>query len=202
MHLAGILLSGPTKENVMKKLLKGSKLSSMTLIDVYGNSVEIPDGKRFIHLQFRRFSGCPICNVHLGRMSARSAELKANNIKEVIIFYSEDEKIKDHLSDIPFILIGDPKKKIYQQFGVEKSLMSVMNPLAWPAAIFGVVKKITKPLRFFPTGEESMFGLPADFLISPDGTVCDLNYGKHAYDQWDFETLTKKVITQSVFALQ
>jgi hypothetical protein len=40
------------------------------------------------------------------------------------------------------------------------------------------------------------FGLPADFLIAPDGTVLACKYGVHAYDQWsgdDLLTLAKGV---------
>ncbi|MGV8835897.1 peroxiredoxin-like family protein [Cellvibrio sp.] len=185
----------------MKKLLKGSKINPRSLTDIYGNLVAIPDGKQFIHLQFRRFSGCPICNVHIGRLVARKVELDANNIKEVIVFYSENEKILENLSAIPFALIGDPKKKLYHEFGVEKSILSVLNPLSWPAAFWGVAKNIMRPLRFMPSGDESMFGLPADFLIDPNGLICELHYGTHAYDQWDFETLISKASTQSINTL-
>jgi hypothetical protein len=32
-------------------------------------------------------------------------------------------------------------------------------------------------------------GLPAEFLVAPDGRVKAAHYGKHAYDQWSVETL-------------
>jgi hypothetical protein len=32
-------------------------------------------------------------------------------------------------------------------------------------------------------------GLPADFLIAPDGTVLARHYGNHAYDQWSVDQL-------------
>lgn len=177
----------------MKKLAKGTKLNPMTLTDINGSRVAIPDEKQVIHLQFRRFSGCPICNVHMGRLASRQQELIDNNIKEVIVFYSEDKKIRENLADIPFTMIGDPQKKLYQAFGVEKSLMSVINPLAWPAATLGFIKNIAHVWRLLPSGDESMLGLPADFLLAQDGTLLDVHYGSHAYDQWDVETLIGKV---------
>ena len=38
-----------------------------------------------------------------------------------------------------------------------------------------------------PTG--GPFGLPADFLIAPDGRVAAVKYGEHAYDQWTVDEL-------------
>ena len=32
-------------------------------------------------------------------------------------------------------------------------------------------------------------GLPAEFLVGPDGRIKAAHYGKHAYDQWPVETL-------------
>ena len=40
---------------------------------------------------------------------------------------------------------------------------------------------------FTPTG--GLLGLPADFLIAPDGRLAALKYGKHAYDQWTVDEL-------------
>jgi hypothetical protein len=32
-------------------------------------------------------------------------------------------------------------------------------------------------------------GLPADFLVASDGSVGEVNYGAHAYDQWTVDEL-------------
>ncbi len=32
-------------------------------------------------------------------------------------------------------------------------------------------------------------GLPADFLIAPDGSVLACKYGSHAYDQWSVDDI-------------
>ena len=38
-----------------------------------------------------------------------------------------------------------------------------------------------------PSG--GLFGLPADFLIAPDGRLAALKYGQNAYDQWTVDEL-------------
>jgi hypothetical protein len=37
----------------------------------------------------------------------------------------------------------------------------------------------------FPAG--GRYGLPADFLISPEGIVLEAHYGEHADDQWSVD---------------
>jgi hypothetical protein len=39
----------------------------------------------------------------------------------------------------------------------------------------------------FPEG--GRYGLPADFLVSPDGIVLAAHYGEHADDQWSVDTV-------------
>ena len=36
-------------------------------------------------------------------------------------------------------------------------------------------------------------GLPADFLIGPDGTLVAAHYGAHADDQWSVDELLLKI---------
>ncbi len=38
-----------------------------------------------------------------------------------------------------------------------------------------------------------MLGLPADFLIDPDGRVLAAHYGTHANDQWSVDDLLRQV---------
>jgi hypothetical protein len=40
-----------------------------------------------------------------------------------------------------------------------------------------------------PSLGESALGLPADFLIAPDGRVRTCKYGAHADDQWSVDEL-------------
>ena len=37
-----------------------------------------------------------------------------------------------------FPFVADPDKKLYEAFGVEASIMSALNPKAWPAAVKGL----------------------------------------------------------------
>jgi hypothetical protein len=41
----------------------GDLVSERTLVTIQGEPVQLPDRDRLVHLQFRRYSGCPLCNV-------------------------------------------------------------------------------------------------------------------------------------------
>jgi peroxiredoxin len=95
----------------------------------------------------------------------------------------------EHQLSAPFPFIADPDKKLYKAFGVEASVMSVLNPKAWPSAVKGLFKLGPG----FPSRGESALGLPADFLIDSTGMVVTVYYGKHASDQMEFDELLELV---------
>ena len=51
---------------VNQKLSPGNSIDPFIVRTIHGKEVSIPDREgRWTHLQFRRFAGCPICNLHL-----------------------------------------------------------------------------------------------------------------------------------------
>ena len=68
----------------------------------------IPDSQRLVHLQFRRYAGCPICNVHLRSMARHHDDIRAAGILEVAIFHSPAEDMLPHQGDLPFAVVADP----------------------------------------------------------------------------------------------
>jgi peroxiredoxin len=169
-----------------RQLRAGDAFPATHIKNIHGAAVAIPDaGARWVHLQFRRFAGCPICNLHLHSFVTRYPELEAAGIHEVVVFHSPNSSLLPFQGSFPFDVIGDPDKHLYRQFGVESSIYSILNPAAWPAMWEG------HSLKDKPTGdpEGGPLGLPADLLIGPDGRVAASHYGKHAYDQWSVDEL-------------
>lgn len=147
-----------------------------------GASIALPDVHRVVHLQFRRFAGCPVCKLHLRSFVQHHAELEAAGILEVAVFHSSEETLRQHQSGLPFALVADPGMALYRAFGVERSLRSVLDPRAWRA--------IARGLSAFGAGRrpgEDALGLPADFLIGRCGRVLACKYGEHADDQWSVD---------------
>ena len=173
-----------------EKVKAGDQFSPLNLVNIHGAEVAIPDkNNKWVHLQFRRFAGCPICNLHLQTFIKRNEEIVAAGIKEVVVFHSPDSSLLDYQGKFPFDVIGDPEKILYKQFGVESSIWAVLNPKAWPAMIKGIMAK-DKPVG---DPEGGPFSLPADIMIAPNGKVVASHYGKHAYDQWEVDQVLAMV---------
>lgn len=172
----------------------GSVVARRELVSVTGDAVLIPDTDRLVHLQFRRFAGCPICNVHLQSIVRRHDEIADAGIREVVVFHSTDEELHRYVDDLPFAVIGDPDKALYAEFGVGSSPRAVLDPRAVAPTVVSVVRQSIsgtrgdKPItNLHPTG--GRLGLPADFLIGSDGRVIARKHGTHANDQWSVDEL-------------
>jgi hypothetical protein len=163
------------------------------LVSVTGERINVPDDGAFVHLQFRRFAGCPVCDLHLRSIVKRHDEIVRANVREVVLFHSTDEELRPYAPELPFAVVGDPEKRLYAEFGVESAVRALLDPRAWWAIFYGVLLSLwaivrgKKPLPPKPRG--GRIGLPADFLIAPDGRVVASHYGAHAYDQWSVDEI-------------
>jgi peroxiredoxin len=163
-----------------------------SLPTVFGQPVRIPDAMDLVHLQFRRFAGCPVCNLHLRTFARRHDELRAAHVREIVVFHSSAAELRQHVASLPFVVVADPDKSLYAEFGVEASPRAVLDPSAWSAILRGIGRSLIASAR----GSEPLpplrphggrLGLPGDFLIAPDGRVAASKYGAHADDQWSVD---------------
>lgn len=190
-------LNGHSFVRQNEKVMKFSEnmfVKELKLQTIDDRILRLPDENNLVHLQFRRFAGCPVCNYHLRTFMRRKVELDQHGIREVILFHSFTRDMKRYAGYLPFDMVADPFKKVYAEFGVEAAAISLFHPKAWLAilrsvgySLYQVVfqKKTMPPLR--PYG--GSFGLPADFLIAPDGKILAAHYGQHANDQWSVDEL-------------
>jgi peroxiredoxin len=172
----------------MKKISVGETISKRKLMTIETGQAQIPDSEYLIHLQFRRYAGCPFCSMHLRSIVQRHDEIVAAGIREVVVFRSTVTELQHYHADMPFAIIADPKERLYTEFGIESELRAVLNPRALWAGMRNIVLMLPKLPRIPPKGE-GILGLPADFLIATDGRVVACKYGVHAYDQWSVDEL-------------
>ncbi|MFF4899201.1 peroxiredoxin-like family protein [Streptomyces sp. NPDC001068] len=172
----------------------GSTVPGRGLAAVSGDLVPVPDPDHLVHLQFRRFAGCPVCNLHLRSVVRRHDEIVAAGVREVVVFHSPADELRPHAADLPFAVVADPDKRLYREFGVEQSPRALLTPRVWGPIVRAVVSGAWHVVR----GRERLpanrphggrLGLPADFLVAPDGRVLAVKYGEHAYDQWAVDEL-------------
>jgi hypothetical protein len=171
-------------------LLAGGPFPGLNLTSVAGVPVGVPDRDGdVVHLQMRRFAGCPASDLALRPYISRRAEIVAAGVREVVVFHSAPAELRAFAADLPFDVIGDPHRRLYDGLGVRRSPSAVLSPRAWrvwPGAALHALRRGLafrgSPIPLAPTG--GALGLPADFLIGADGTLLAAHYGRHAYDQW------------------
>lgn len=177
-----------------KKLRAGDNVPTNTLETIDRRMIVFGETTGIVHLQFRRFAGCPICSLHLKEFVRRRREILGAGIREVIVFHSSASNLRKYAGAMGLELVADPEKRDYRAFGVEASPRALLDPRVWPSIITSVATGLygvlfrgdpMPPIR--PSGGST--GLPADFLIGSDGTLLAVHYGVHADDQWSVEEM-------------
>jgi peroxiredoxin len=174
--------------------LKCGQVIAARQLSTLSDAVALPDPNRLIHLQFRRFAGCPVCDLHLHSIAQRHDEIVSAGIVEVAVFHSSADDLRPFTADLPFAIVADPGKNLYAEFGAEASPRALLHPHAWVPILRGVLRSAGRILRgkqpvtsLQPEGGK--LGLPADFLIASDGRILACKYGEHIHDQWSVDDL-------------
>jgi peroxiredoxin len=174
------------------QLAPDARITPRLLRDIHDRPVALPEPGWLTHLQFRRFAGCPVCNLHLQSFRRRITELEAALVREVVVFHSPAALLLPHAAALPFSVIGDPERRLYAEFGVEAGARALLDPRAWGPILRAVghtvAGLIRQPSSYAPIETRSTrLGLPADFLIDADGRVRACHYGVHVDDQWSVD---------------
>ena len=84
----------------------------LELQTVRGKTLSVPDPESaYTHIQFRRWSGCPTCNVHIAELRRNADRIRQAGIREVLFFHSQPRDIAEFQEDVPFDMVGDPEKR-------------------------------------------------------------------------------------------
>ena len=84
------------------KIASGELFQRLQAKNIHGVEVSVPRSVGWTHVQFRRFAGCPICNLHLQSFVARHSEVVDAGIREVVIFHSPDAELLPYQGRFPF----------------------------------------------------------------------------------------------------
>ena len=176
----------------MSRMVPGESFAGRELVSIHGAAVVVPDPRRLVHLQLRRFAGCPVCSLHLRSFVRRAGDLTAAGVSEVVVFHSPTEDLLDHAAELPFAVIADPDRRLYAELGAETGVRALLSPRAWwpilravGVALWGRLRGRQRLPSLIPHG--GRYGLPADLLVRSDGRVLAAKYGEHADDQWSVD---------------
>ncbi len=176
------------------RIAPGDTITARELTTIRSARIVLPAPGILTHLQFRRYAGCPICNLHLQSMARRHDEIAAAGIQEIVMFHSTAEDMLPYQGQLPFAAVADPCRKLYDEFGVTASPRAVLHPKAWtsplnPRVYPIILRGIRADGSPAPRHGDTALGLPADFLIEPGGRVRAARNGRHASDHWSVDEL-------------
>jgi len=171
------------------RLTSSMAAPTFSVIDVTNvtQTLEQYRGKPLL-ISFMRFASCPFCNLRLWYLQQRYDILHAQGLQIVIIFESSPEVIKALFdeSPLPFPIIADPTRALYQMYGVEQSWQS------WFKSLFTRIPEYFEARRLgLIRGKRdgSLIGLPADFLIDTNQRIHTAYYGSDIADHLPFECI-------------
>jgi hypothetical protein len=121
-----------------------------------------------VHLQMRRYAGCPICSVHLRSFVRRKDDLVRAGVHEVVVFHSSAEALRRVHTELPFDVVPDPTRQLYAALGCTASPLALFHPRGLLAAVRAALARASAaPIAGVADG---VFGLPADFLVAQQGS--------------------------------
>ena len=149
-----------------------------TLVDAQGRNISLSDfkGKKIL-LSFYRDAGCPFCNLRLYELTRYYKYFAQKGLITLAVFNSSSQTIKRYMGkhERPFLMLADPGKTVFEQYGVQAS---------WGKLMLGFFK-IPRIFSAFSKGFGPSLGafnplLPADFLVSPDFSLSQVYYSRDA----------------------
>lgn len=160
--------------------------------DVYGLEVDLQKlkGKR-VYLAFERNAGCPVCNLRTQELLKQADFFRAHDITVLMIYESTQEKMLSYLgtNSYPFQFIADPENKLYNLYGVERSMLKILKGL-----LHGLLDKVSKGNKLFtqPMKQDGHLDrIPAEFIIDQQGKIGVSHYGQFIGDHIPVEKLIK-----------
>jgi peroxiredoxin len=166
------------------KLKENTKAISFNLKDVFGVPITLESfkGKKVL-LSFMRYTGCPVCNLHVHELHQRQDDISKKNLTVIFVFESSVETMLKYIENEkhPFRFISDPEQTFYNAYEVEKSWLKFIR---WGLTLEGLrngIKGFTKYHKYSSMkGSTNRVG--AEFLIDDNGMIERVHYGERVGD--------------------
>ena len=166
------------------RLQENTPAKNFNTEDVFGNpiSLDLYKGKKVL-LSFLRFTGCPVCNLHIHKILQRKDEIDKNNLSILFVFESDPMTVKKYITNenLPFTFISDPNQILYDLYSVEKSWKKFIK---WGLTFKGLSDGAKGFLKYnkFSSMKGSSNRVEAEFLIDEKGILEKIHYGEMVGD--------------------
>jgi len=134
-------------------------------------------------LSFYREATCAFCNYRIYQLSQQVEKLSNNGVRLINIFVSDSRNI-ERVFQRQFesmVMVSDPDRVFYKEYGIQKA-SHVDKIKAIVGRLFPLIRGNILLARSGAKIEADSRLLPADFLISPDGYIKKVYYGRDIGD--------------------
>lgn len=166
----------------MAMIKTGTKMPEFRFDTAYEQDLSFYDQlDRPVFLWFIRYLGCPVCQVDIQELTQAYSRFEAKGVKVIMALQSDPKIIQGSFPKgaLPFTLICDPEKKLYEQFEIKPAKNMIKM------ASLGLIAKGLQAKKMgisHGVSEGDELQLPALFLIRPDGEVAFAKYAKNITD--------------------
>lgn len=164
---------------------------SFSLTDIYDRPISLESfrGKK-VFLGFFRHAGCPFCNLRVHALQKHQDALKAKNLEMIFFFESKKRLLlasSFHKGVMPIPIISDPEKTWYDAYGIESSATKSAKSHLTHFIQQAIAAKLNKlPVHPMKDGE-SIYTMPAEFLLDEDGVIRKIHYCSGLTDRLSIE---------------
>lgn len=156
------------------KLRVGDDAPEVALVALDGTRLDCRQPRSPVVVSFTRYAGCPVCQLHVGRIAAAMPEFRARSCGVWMVFQSTPERLRAAMDrwQPGFAAVADPAAGLYDAFGAAASLAGYVHPRSLLALVRATAAG-KRHGRF--EGREAQ--MPADFVLDPGGRIALAHYG-------------------------
>lgn len=156
------------------RLRVGDRAPAVVLEALDGSRLDCSQPKGPAVVSFARYAGCPVCQVHVGRIAAAMPEFRSRSCQVWMVFQSTLERLQAAIAEWQpgFEAVADPTAGLYEAFGVATSVGGYLHPKSLVALVRATVAG-KRHGRF--EGREMQ--MPADFVLDARGGIRLAHYG-------------------------
>ncbi|MFC2105949.1 peroxiredoxin-like family protein [Candidatus Bipolaricaulota bacterium] len=150
-----------------------------TALDARHVALDDCRGRKLL-LSFFRYGACPLCNLRMSFLIDAFPRWQVRGLDVVAVFESPAERLLETVArqPIPFPVIPDPDRTLYQEYGMTASWLGFLRGALRICAARDAFQRGFHPGK----GEGAIAQLPAEFLIGPDLTIECAYYGNDIGD--------------------
>jgi peroxiredoxin len=176
------------------ELRVGVRAPALVMEALDGSRLDCGQPGGAVVVSFTRYAGCPVCQLHVGRVAAAMPEFRARSCAVWMVFQSTPERLQPAMDGWQpgFAAVADPAARWYDAFGVGPKLAGYVYPRSLRA--LGRAMLASKRHGRFEGRETQM---PADFVIDRAGRIAFAHYGRDVGDHAAAATLLAAVDARS-----